>query len=176
MDCDAVIRQARPKLFNQEDPSKKGSRMSKKYRLTLIALSVVILLAVGRTITGDFHFVMDDFWFASGLLLLILLSLIDQPHFSKDSNVFVNAIAAGISLLLVEKSNRDSVFCIFLAVTGYLAISSYLMMWVRQRNLDSESRYVRLISRLNREVGKPLTLFSFFFVWGAVQQSGAGTT
>ena len=76
--------------------------MSKKYRLTLIALSLLILLAVGRIITGGFDFVLDDFWFASGLLLLILLSLIDQPHFSKDSNVFVNAIAAGISLLLVE--------------------------------------------------------------------------
>ena len=150
--------------------------MSKKYRLTLIALSLLILLAVGRIITGGFDFVLDDFWFASGLLLLILLSLIDQPHFSKDSNVFVNAIAAGISLLLVENSNRDSVFYIFFSVTGYLAISSYVLMWVRQRSLDSESRYVRLISRLNRELGKPLTLFSFFFVWGAVQQFGAGTS
>jgi hypothetical protein len=44
-----------------------------------------------------------------------LLSLIDQPHFSKDTNIFVNAITASISLLLVIPDNRDLIFWLFVS-------------------------------------------------------------
>ncbi len=74
--------------------------MTRKYRLTLIVLSLVLLVVIGRVIIGDFSFLLDHFWFTSGLLLLVLLSLIDQPHFSKDSNIFVNGVTACLSLLL----------------------------------------------------------------------------
>ena len=91
--------------------------MTRRYRLILIGLSLIVLLVVGRAATGGFGFTLHDFWFTSGLLLLILLSLIDQPHFSKDSNIFVNAIVAGVSLLLVEQRNRDFLFWLFLGVS-----------------------------------------------------------
>lgn len=150
--------------------------MTRRYRLILIGLSLLVLLAVGRAVTGGFGFTLHDFWFTSGLLLLILLSLIDQPHFSKDSNIFVNAIVAGVSLLLVEQSNRDFLFWLFLGVSLYLAISSYVLLWVRRRSLAEEPAPVRLFARLNREIGKPEALFSAFFVWGAVKQFGVGTS
>lgn len=149
--------------------------MTRKYRLTLIALSLIALLIVGRSVTGGLSFVLHDFWFTSGLLLLILLSLIDQPHFSKDSNIFVNAIVAGVSLLLVDQSNRDFLFWMFLGVSLYLAICSYALLWIRQKSLGDESKPVRFFTRLNRELGKPEALFSAFFIWGAVKQFGAGT-
>ena len=149
--------------------------MSKVYRLTLIALSLVILLVVGYSLTGNMGFVLNDFWFTSGLLLLILLSLIDQPHFSKDSNIFINAVTAGISLLLVEKSNRDFIFWLFFSVTIYLLLSSYTLLWVRQKQLAEESNTVRLFSRFNREIGKPEAIFSAFFIWGAFKQFGTGS-
>jgi len=141
----------------------------------LIALLLVILLVVGRVVTGGFGFVLHDFWFTSGLLLLILLSLIDQPHFSKDSNIFVNAIVAGVSLLLIKQTDRDFLFWLFLGVSLYLAVSSYALLWIRQRSLAEETRLVRFFARLNREVGKPEALFSAFFIWGAVKQFGVGT-
>ena len=75
--------------------------MSKKYRLSLMLLSLIILLCVGSYFTQGISFITTDFWFASGLLLLILLSLVDQPFFSKDSNIFVNGVTAALSLLLV---------------------------------------------------------------------------
>lgn len=74
--------------------------MGQKYRLALLSISTVALHVIGRVITGSLSFLYSDFWFASGLLLLILLSLIDQPFFSKDSNIFVNAVTAALSLLL----------------------------------------------------------------------------
>lgn len=75
--------------------------MSKKYRLIFMMLSIVVLLTVGYITNHSLKFVFNDLWFTSGLLLLVLLSLIDQPFFSKDSNIFVNAITAGLSLLLI---------------------------------------------------------------------------
>lgn len=147
--------------------------MSKTYRLTLILLSFITLLVVGYSVTSSFSFLLNDFWFTSGLLLLVLLSLIDQPHFSKDSNIFVNAVTAGISLLLVEVSQRDAIFWCFFSITAYLLVSSYVLLWLRQRPLAEENKVVKLTSRLNRELGKPEALFSAFFIWGAFKQFGA---
>ena len=149
--------------------------MTRKYRLTFICISLFVLLFVGRAVTGEFEFIVHDFWFTSGLLLLVLLSLIDQPHFSKDSNIFVNAIVAGVSLLLVQQANRDPLFWLFLGVSLYLAISSYTLLWIRQRSLTEEPAPVRFFARLNREIGKPEALFSAFFVWGAAKQFGVDT-
>jgi hypothetical protein len=137
--------------------------MSKFYRLSFLTLSFIVLLLIGYQIKGNIAFVFDDFWFTSGLLLLILLSLIDQPHFSKDSNIFVNSIAAGISLLLVEGNNRDFIFWVFTYVTLYLLISSYALMWLRHRPLMEELKYIQIISRINRQFGRPESLFSAFF-------------
>lgn len=150
--------------------------MSKAYRLALIAISLLTLLTVGYFLTGNLQFVLNDFWFTSGLLLLILLSLIDQPHFSKDSNIFVNAVTAGISLLLVKIDNRDFIFWIFFSGTLYLLLCSYILLWVRQKQLAEESKAVKFFSRLNREIGKPEALFSAFFIWGAFKQFGAGSS
>ena len=149
--------------------------MGKTYRLILIAFSTVTLLVVGYTITGSFGFVLNHFWFTSGLLLLVLLSLIDQPHFSKDSNIFINAVTAAISLLLVEDNNRDFIFWVFFSVTSYLLLSSYILLWVRQRPLADEKKSTQFFSRVNREIGKPESLFSAFFIWGALKQFGAGS-
>jgi len=66
--------------------------MNKRTRLIFLGLSLIVLIVVGRFVTNDFQFLLNDFWFTSGFLLLILLSLIDQPHFLKDSNVFGNAV------------------------------------------------------------------------------------
>ncbi len=149
--------------------------MTKSYRLTLIAFSTSILLVVGFILTHSFDFILNDFWFTSGLLLLILLSLIDQPHFSKDSNIFVNAVTAAISLLLVKGNDRDLIFWVFFSATIYLLLSSYILLWVRHRQLIEENKLIRITSRLNREIGKPDALFSAFFLWGAFKQFGGGT-
>jgi uncharacterized protein len=148
--------------------------MTKTYRLSFLGLSFLILIILGKSLTGNFEFILNHFWFTSGLLLLILLSLIDQPHFSKDSNIFVNAITAGISLLIVKEADRDFIFYAFLSVITYLIISSYLLLWLRQKSLGLESKIIRFISRINREIGKPETLFSSFFIWGAFKQFGTG--
>jgi len=149
--------------------------MTKIYRLSFLGISFITLITIGRFLLGDFDFILNQFWFTSGLLLLILLSLIDQPHFSKDSNVFINAITAGISLLIVNVEDRDFVYYIFLTSITYLMISSYSLLWLRQKSLGQESKYIRLISRINREAGKPETLFSSFFIWGVFKQFGTGT-
>ena len=147
--------------------------MSKNYRLTLIAIATCVLLVVGYSVKGSFDFLLNDFWFTSGALLLILLSLVDQPHFSRDSSVFVNAVTAGLSLLLVDIENRNFIFWLFFFTTIYLILSSYSLLWARHKALDLESKLIKLISRLNRQIGRPESLFSAFFVWGAFIQFGA---
>ena len=135
----------------------------------------MILVSVGYFTTSNFSFLLDDFWFTSGFLLLILLSLIDQPHFSKDSNIFINAVAAGISLLLIDSSGRDITFWIFLGITIYLVVSSYILLWVRKDALTDEPVIVQMLSRMNRIIGRPEALFSSFFLWGAIKQFGVSS-
>lgn len=146
--------------------------MTKIYRLFLLGLSFILLVGLGFYIRQDFSFLLDDFWFTSGLLLLILLSLIDQPHYSKDTNVFVNAVTAAISLLLVKPENRDFLFFTFLTFIVYLTVSSYILMWLRQNPLSQEKKSIQLLSRLNRQLGRPEAIFSTFFLWGAISQFG----
>ena len=119
--------------------------MTKIYRLSFLGISFVTLIILGYALTDGFDFLLNHFWFTSGLLLLILLSLIDQPHFSKDSNIFINSITAGISLLIVDESNRDFIFWVFLTIIIYLTTSSYLLLWLRQKSLGLENKLVRLI-------------------------------
>ena len=150
--------------------------MHRRTRLFFLGLSLILLILIGWFVKGNFNFLLNDFWFTSGFLLLILLSLIDQPHFSKDSNVFINAVTAAISLLLVEENDRNWIFWLFLATTFYLAISSYALMWVRNKPLINEKKWIQFFSRINRQLGKPETLFSSFFLWGALKQFGINSS
>lgn len=144
--------------------------MSRKYRLILMAISAIILCVIGWFIKNDFSFLTEDFWFTSGLLLLVLLSLVDQPFFSKDSDIFVNAVTASLSLLLIPAESRDTIFWIFLGVVSYLILSSYIIMLLRRRSLFEESNTIQFFSRFNRQIGKPNVLFSAFFLWGGIRQ------
>ncbi len=140
--------------------------MSQRFRLLFGLISLIILILIGRFIKGDFSFIYEEVWFSSGLLLTILLSLIDQPHFSKDSNIFTNAVTALVALFLVKK--HDYIFWILIFIVIYLMISSYFLMWKRTKSLNDEERSVQFISRINRIIGQPLVLFSAIFLWNAI--------
>ncbi|SRR5258708_17667344 len=150
--------------------------MRRKLRLIFLLLSFLLLAVIGRSVTGSFDFFLGQFWFTSGLLLLILLSLVDQPFFSKDANIFVNGITGFISLMVVEKQTRDITWEIFLAWMIYLIVSSYILMWLRSKPLYSQENVVLLFSRINRQIGKPQVVFTVFFMWGCLKQFGIGST
>lgn len=146
--------------------------MTRKQRLAFLTVSLLTLLAAGRLTLGSFDFVFRDFWFSAGLLLLILLSVVDQPHFSKDSNVFLNGIAGLIALLSVTPRARDSLWVLFFVWSWYLVVTSYAAMLKRSSRLEFESRTLQLVSRINRSIGRPEALFSAFFLWGIFTQFG----
>lgn len=149
--------------------------MSIRTRLIFLLISFVVLLAVGRAITGDFSFIFDHFWFTSGFFLLLLLSLIDQPHFSRDANIFVNSTTAWVSLLLIPAAQRNGIWWGFFTWASYLIVSSYILMWMRSRELQQETTLVQIVSRLNRQIGRPEALFSAFFLWGSLLQFGTSS-
>jgi len=149
--------------------------MSKKYRLSFLAISFVLLVIIGYLINRNFLFLVSDFWFTSGLLLLILLSLIDQPFFSKDTNIFVNAVTAFISLQLVIKEERKFFYWLIFAYVMYLMVTSYLLMWVRNNPLKNENKLIQLGSRLNRLIGNPQVVFSVLFLFGIIKQFATET-
>lgn len=145
--------------------------MKLRYRLVFLAFFLSILFAIGYFTTQNFDFVVNDFWFASGLLLLVLMSLIDQPFFSTDANVFMNG-TAGISLILVEPSTRDFWWKVFLGWCIWLIISSYILMWFNAYKPEFKKSFRSFVSKINRDIGKPEALFSAFFIWGAIRQFG----
>lgn len=136
----------------------------------MLGISFVVLLIMGFAIEGNLSFLFNDFWFTAGLLLLITLSLVDQPYFSKDSNIFINAITAGVSLLLIPLSERSYVYWVFFVLVAYLLISSFALMFLRNRRLSDERCGVQAVARINRQLGKPEVLFSALFLWGAARQ------
>lgn len=146
--------------------------MNRRTRLIFLALSVIVLFAVGRYVTHSFEFAITQFWFTSGLFLLILLSLIDQPNFSKDTNVFINAVTAWMSLILIPPATRNWIWWTFFSFTTYLIVSSYILIWIRKKELKDEHFLIAFFTRVNREIGKPEAIFSAFFIWGAIRQFG----
>ena len=146
--------------------------MNKKYRLVLFGLEIIALIIVTHFCTGNVLVALSDLWFSSGLLMLILLSLIDQPFFSKDTNIFVNGVTGFLALLLIEQTKRDWIFWTFFGFVFYLLVSSYILMWVRRNELNEEKKAVQFFSRINRIIGSPQVLFSAFFLWGAFLQFG----
>jgi hypothetical protein len=147
-------------------------RMSTRYRLVFFGLSIALVTTLGRWQTGSFEFVTQDFWYASGLLLLILLSLIDQPHFSTSANVFLNGVAGLVALTTVLPADRGGLWNLFFCWSLYLAASSYGLLLVRTKPLEEEGRLTRFLTRTNRTIGRPDALFSAFFVWGLLTQFG----
>ncbi len=146
--------------------------MNRKNRLIFLLLAFFLLVIIGRCVNESFSFLLNQFWFTSGFFLLLLLSLIDQPHFSKDSNIFVNGTTAWVSLLLVNTVDRNGIWWIFFIWASYLIISSYLLMWFRSNELLNEKPIVQITSRINRQIGRPEALFSAFFLWGCILQFG----
>ena len=142
-----------------------------------VALIVFLffLVCIGYFVTGDFKFLFTDFWFVAGLLLLLLISLIDQPFFSTDANIFMNG-TSGLSLILVELSKRDFWWWIFLVWCCWLLITSYILLWLMANRPNLEHPLRILTSKLNLEIGRPRVLFSAFFLWGLIRQFAFGTT
>lgn len=136
----------------------------------MLFLSLAIILVIGRWTTGDFQFATGQFWFIAGALLLIMLSLVDQPHFSKDANVFVNGTTALVSIFVVPENQRAGLWWIFCGWSLYLIIASFALMAIRSRELFSESKWVQFFSRLNRAIGRPESIFSAFFLAGVFLQ------
>src|SRR5258705_1013801 len=146
--------------------------MSRKQRLAFLALSLLALLVIGRVALGSYDFLFKDFWFSSGLLLLILLTVFDQPHFSSESAVFLNGVAGLTALPSVPTSERDAFWVLFFVWSWYLVAASYWLMLKRTAPLGSESVPVQVVSRLNRKLGRPEALFSAFFLWGIFSPFG----
>lgn len=140
------------------------------YRLTMMFVSLAVILTVGWFSTHNFEFATGQFWFISGALLLIMLSLVDQPHFSKDGNVFVNGATALVSLFTIVESQRMGIWWIFCSWAIYLIIASVVLMVLRSQELFLETKTVQFFSRINRAIGRPESIFSAFFLWGVFLQ------
>lgn len=145
-----------------------SQNMKKKLRLNFLLVSLALLIALGWLVEGNFNFLLHGFWFTSGFLLLILLSLVDQPFFSKDSNIFVNAITAGMALLIMQPSYRYGVYYMCVGLVAFLVISSFIVMMTQNQPLSYEKKWVQFLSRINRQLGKPQIIFSVLFIWGII--------
>jgi len=150
--------------------------MTKSYRLILMILSITILLLIGYQINKDFSFVVEQFWFAAGFLLLILLSLIDQPHFTTESSVFINSVTAGVSLLLVTENNKDWIYHSFFYIVIFLIITSYILLWLREKQNLFDKKLIQIVNKITKYFGRPNVIFSAFFIWGAVKQFGINSS
>src|SRR5262249_49484993 len=103
---------------------------------------------------------------------LILLSLVDQPYFSRDAQIFLNGTTALVSLLIVPASERLGLWWIFCFWAMYLIVASFALMMIRSRDLFQETKLIQFLSRFDRSIGRPEAVFSAFFLWGIFLQFG----
>src|SRR5690625_636665 len=144
----------------------KRDIVSIRYRVVFTIISIVILVLVSWSMVGNFTELLNQFWFVSGFLLLILLSLVDQPFFSKDSNILVNGITGLSALFVINQQVSGFLMWLFFIYMIYLILSSSILMFVRSRSLREEDYVIQFFSRLNRIIGEPRVIFSMFFIWG----------
>ncbi|MBL7954776.1 MAG: DUF87 domain-containing protein [Flavobacteriales bacterium] len=140
------------------------------HRVFLLVLSLALLLLIGWLREGSFTFALTDFWFVAGALMLVLVSLVDQPNFSKDANIFANGTAALVSLYSIQAADRGDFWVMFMVWSSYLILSSTILMVRRSRPLHQEGRITQLVSRINRAIGRPESIFSALFLWGIAIQ------
>jgi uncharacterized protein len=140
------------------------------HRVVLLVLSLGLLLFIGWLRDGSLTFAVKDFWFVTGALMLVLVSLVDQPNFSKDANIFANGTAALVSLYSIQSADRGDFWVMFMAWSSYLILSSTILMVRRSRPLHQEGRITQLVSRINRAIGRPESIFSALFLWGIAIQ------
>ncbi len=139
-------------------------------RVASLLLFIVLLLVVGRIATSSFDFVLNAFWFNAGLLALLLTTLIDQPFYSTDSDIFLNAIAGAVSLLGIPVGEREPTWWAFLLLSVYLIVSSLVLIYRRSGGeLGMGARQVQMV---NAKIGRPRPLFSLFFLWGVLKAFG----
>src|SRR5947207_2797504 len=81
--------------------------------------------------------------------ILVMLSLVDQPHFSKDGNIFVNGSTALVSLFTIPEPQRTGLWWIFCIWSIYLILMSFILMAIRSRELFLETRFIQFLSRFN---------------------------
>jgi len=128
--------------------------MSIRQRLVLLAVAVLAMVAVGLVTTGSLYFLLNDFWFVTGFLLLILLSLLDQHAYPKDPHVLSNGVAGTLALLLLAPAERSPLWWLLLVWTLYLILASAALVWLRRDDLGSEPPVVQLFARVNRIIGR----------------------
>ncbi|MDC7228519.1 MAG: DUF87 domain-containing protein [Spirochaetales bacterium] len=143
---------------------------NRSYRIWLLTISMVLIVILGRALTGDFDFLLSDYWFVSGILLVILISLIDQPFFSTESNTFLNAVTAFISLVLIQVEDRTITWIIFLCVSLFILVVSYVLIWLRKEPIHQEPLPIRVLSFIVTKIGRPEILFSVLFIWGLIRK------
>lgn len=135
----------------------------RNYRLIVLVIEIIIIFLLALIKNMSIKELFGEFWFTSGLLLIILLTLVDQPFYSKDANIFINASTAFVSLFLLD--NKDSNILLILMIV-YLLFSSYILMFARRNPLIEENMAVQLFSKINRVIGNPKFLFSLCFLYG----------
>lgn len=148
--------------------------MRLRSRLLSLVVFLGLLLIAGRLSTGDYAFVTVAFWFNAGVLMLLLAVLVDQPYYTRDADVFLNAIGGAAALLSIPHADRSVVWWSFFFACAYLVLSSYWLMYTRaDGQLGTRARLVNGLSTFNRAVGRPQALFSSFFLWGVIRELGA---
>jgi uncharacterized protein len=150
--------------------------MNIKVRIFFLLAYFICLTVLGFELTGSLEFMTGSFWFTSGFLLLLLLSFIDQPFFSKDANVFVNGVTGLVSLQVVPASNRGEMWLLFLAICLFLMVSSAILMLLRQKERMREPRWMLPLSKFIQIIGRPDCLFSAFLLWGVADAFGVQAT
>lgn len=145
--------------------------LERLYKPAISLLALVVMSLFGLFIYQDFTFIFE-YWFVSGFVMLILLSFIDQPNFSRDSDILINSFTAFLSLLAVQNGRCSISWWFLIGICLLLSIISFALLIARAKDSSYSNKSLNLFSKVLRIVARPESLFSLLFMWGAITSFG----
>jgi energy-coupling factor transporter ATP-binding protein EcfA2 len=135
--------------------------MNIRHRLILLGLQISILLAA--TFFAVDVFVVNEIWFFSGLLAVIVTSNLLEPFYPKSFDILGNSIIAGFLAFISIKELPSSIWWVLISFFILLILLSTTQLLVHHNNIknDSEKKY-GVFAFL--KLGKGVNLYSLIFI------------
>lgn len=141
-------------------------------RLSIVAVSVVVLAGIARVSTGSF--VPDDpveaILFQNALLLVVLGSSLLETHFTRPAESLVNSLSALVTMVGVYPSAPRASWVLVSCYLGLVLLASVICVALQSR--PSGGRVVDLVAAITYRVS--VTLGSARIVFSVVFLSAVG--
>jgi len=132
------------------------------YLGTLLALK---FLVVDRVFSDKSE--ATEFWFTTGLLLVVLGVFVTEKYFTKSLDVIVNVVTVIVVLLTIDSSDTFKLYealFLYTGIVGVMALTSFVLYSDNKDPSSSSQRIAGFLNKICTYLGSSKVLFSIIFI------------